>query len=96
MFCIILSFTHTRVDSNRAALRSRVSNQPSGLLLSPRVWRIGMSTKTAATAGKTGGTCDSHTAIRDLESHARGRIRIAAEPTAACGKDFPRPGEDVA
>ena len=98
-----------RVDSNRAALRSRVSNQPSAttttaacggnreellgqrparreccsgheadagsrnplLLLSPRVWRIGMSTKTAAPAGKTGGTCNSHTAIRNLESHER-------------------------
>ena len=30
-----------------------------------------MSTKTAAPAGKTGGTCNSHTAIRNLESHER-------------------------
>ena len=41
-----------RVDSNRAALRSRVSNPSCGRLLSPRVWRIGMSTVTASPAGK--------------------------------------------
>ena len=117
-----------RVDSNRAALRSRVSNQPSAttttaacggnreellgqrparreccsgheadagsrnplLLLSPRVWRIGMSTKTAAPAGKTGGTCNSHTAIRNLESHERAggfeQQRSQPPPAAETGR----------
>ena len=60
------------------------------LLLSPRVWRIGMSTKTAATAGKTGGTCNSHTAIRNLETHERAggfeQQRSRPPPAAETGR----------
>ena len=83
-------------DENRAAARSAVSNQPSGLLLSPRfpIFRNVYQESTA---------CRS-TVCRT--SVGRYRTRTAAEPTTACGgnrearlgprSDFSRPRQGAA
>ena len=69
-------FWRTVQDSNRAALRSRVSNQPSGLLLSPRF-------PTARNVYQE--RCRPTIRSGDFFRGGRYRTRTAAEATAACG-----------
>ena len=67
--------SRTVQDSNRAAARSAVSNQPSGLLLSPRfpifrnVYQEGTACRSTVCTASVG----------------RYRTRTAAESTTACG-----------